>query len=747
MSTSSDEVRPIRVLAVDDEPAILDSYRKILAPEAKGSSDLDDLKAKLFGGEEKVATAQVPVETNYCRQAEEAVEAIHAGIEEGNPFALVLLDMRMPPGRDGAWAAQQIRALDKDVGIVIVTAFSDIDPRELSEGVPPPDKIFYLQKPFHPHEIRQLAAALGTKWRAERDLDRTERMNSRLGRVVENAPNEIFVLDSETLRLLQANARATKNLGYSPAELTEMSPFDLLPELSESELRRQLAPLVDGVEEHVRLSTMMRRKDGTSYPAEIKVHMSSEESPPVFVAITNDISERVSAQSRIHRLAYYDTLTDLPNRNLFIYGLERALMHARREKRRLALLFLDLDRFKRINDTLGHEIGDLLLKNVGTRLVTSIRETDLVCRGDLIAEQGNVARLGGDEFTVVLDKIDDVSDAARVAERLTGTLSRPNVLGDHEVVVTPSIGISIFPDDGDDAQTLLKNADTAMYHAKKSGRSTFQFYASEMNERALERLNLEAGLRKAVERDELILNYQPLVEAPTGKLVGVEALVRWQSSEFGLVSPGDFIPLAEDTGLITSVGRWVVEEALGQLRAWNDSGLPPVTMSVNLSSRQFQNSATLLQMIRKAVDETGIRPEDLHFELTEGTIMENVDTMVQILRDLKDLGCSLSLDDFGTGYSSLSYLKRLPLDVLKIDRSFVMDLGNNPEDAAITDAIIAMGHRLDLKIVAEGVETQEQYDLLRNQGVDVIQGFLISKPLPAPELPAFVRRTWPPSER
>jgi diguanylate cyclase (GGDEF)-like protein/PAS domain S-box-containing protein len=744
---SPDGVRQIRVLAVDDESPILDSYRKILASDVKESSDLDELKTKLFGGEEKVATPQVPVETIFCRQAEEAVEAIHAGIEEGDPFALVLLDMRMPPGRDGAWAAREIRALDKDVGIVIVTAFSDVDPREISEGVPPPDKIFYLQKPFHPHEIRQLVAALGAKWRAERSLDRTERLNSRLGRVVENAPSEIFVLDSKTLRLLQANERAAKALGYSPAELTEMDSLDLLQEFSESELRGQLSPLVDGLEDHVRLNTKLRRKDGSSFPAEIKVHMSAEESPPVFVAISNDISERLSAQSEIHRLAYYDTLTDLPNRNLFVYGLERALMQAKREKRLLALLFLDLDEFKRINDTLGHETGDHLLKEVGARLVTSVRDTDLVCRGEFVAENGNVARLGGDEFTVILDNISDVTDAARVAERLIGSLSRPTILGDHEVVVTPSIGIAMFPDDGDDAQTLIKNADTAMYHGKKSGRNTFQFYASKMNERALKRLDREAGLRKAVEREELVLNYQPLVEAPTGKLVGVEALLRWQSTEWGLIPPNDFIPLAEETGLITSVGRWVVEEALEQLRNWSDSGLPPLTMSVNLSSRQFQDSAALLQMIRRAIEETGIRPEDLRLELTEGTIMENVDAMVPILRDLKDLGCSLSLDDFGTGYSSLSHLKRLPFDELKIDRSFVMDLDNNPEDAAITDAIIAMGHRLDLKIVAEGVETQEQYDLLVNQGVDVIQGFLISKPLPAPELLSFVRRTSPLSER
>jgi diguanylate cyclase (GGDEF)-like protein len=433
--------------------------------------------------------------------------------------------------------------------------------------------------------------------------------------------------------------------------------------------------------------------------------------------------------------------------NLFIYGLERAMVRARRENGRLAVISLDLDQFMQINDTMSHDSGDRLLMNIVTRLIAGVRETDLICRGDYVSEECNISRHGGNEFAVVVDNISDISDAARVAERLIEALSQPDDVDGCEVVLTPFAGISIFPDDGDDVKTLLKNAHTAQHDAREAGRNVFRFYALEMNTRALERLEFESELRKAVEREELVLNYQPLVETQNGKLASMEALVRWHSCEFGLVSPACFIPIAEDTGLITSVGRWVVGEAVGQVRAWSQTNLRSVTVSVNLSSRQFSNGTTLLSMIREAIEEAEISPEQLQFELTERTIMDNVDAMIQILRDLKDLGCSLSVDDFGTGYSSFSYLKRLPLDVLKIDRSFVEDIASNADDAAITDAIIAMGHRLNLKIVAEGVETQEQFDLLRDQGVDVVQGFLFSKPLPADEFLAFSRRTWPSSER
>jgi diguanylate cyclase (GGDEF)-like protein/PAS domain S-box-containing protein len=740
MSGSHMEAQLIRVLAVDDEQGILDAYCKILSPGAARTKELDQLKAKLFGADAEVPETSIRVETDCCHQAEEAVEAVSLAVEEGNPFSLILLDMRMPPGRDGAWAARQIRSLDENVGIVIVTAFSDIDPRAISAEVPPQDKIFYLQKPFHPHEIWQLAAALGAKWHAERQLDRTERLNTRLGRVVENAPNEILVFDAETLRLVQANRGATSNLGYDAAELREMTALSLLPGISEVELRRKLSPLGDGTDEYVRLTTEIRRKNDSIYAAEISLHMSADESPPVFVAIANDVSERQRSEEMMHRLAFFDAVTDLPNRNLFVHGLDRALARARREATRLAVLYLDLDRFKRINDTLGHDNGDLLLKSVGERLAASVRETDLVGRGQTDLMSGSIARLGGDEFTVLLDRVNDVGDAARVAERLIEIQSRPIALGDHEVVVTPSIGIAVFPDDGEDVAALLKNADTAMYHAKQKGRNTYQFYTAAMNARALERLKLEAGLRNAVEREELSLNYQPLIATSTGSLIGVEALARWHNEEFGSISPGTFIPIAEDTGLITPIGRWVLREALRQLKAWDAIELPDLTISVNLSSRQCKQGDALLSMIEEAIQEAAISPERIQFELTEGTIMENVDAMARILGGLKDLGCLLSVDDFGTGYSSLSYLKRLPLDVLKIDRSFVSDLGNNAEDAAITDAIIAMGHCLNLKIVAEGVETQEQYDLLRNQGVDIVQGFLISKPLPAEELLAFARQ-------
>ncbi len=449
--------------------------------------------------------------------------------------------------------------------------------------------------------------------------------------------------------------------------------------------------------------------------------------------------ERKKSDKRIMQLAFYDGLTGLPNQTSFRDRLQQVIAHARRYKRIAAVLFLDLDNFKRINDTLGHRAGDYLLKLVSERLNGTIRSSDSLARNRSDKPQTTVARQGGDEFTLILTEIRNPEDAAKVAHRIVSKLSEPYKLEGYEVFITVSVGIAIFPVDGEDIDSILMNADAAMYHAKKQGKNNFQFYRLTMNERAIERLNLENDLRKALERDELLLHYQPKVGIQSGEIVGMEALIRWQHPELGMVSPAEFIPLSEETGLIVPIGEWVLQAACAQINAWQSQGLPHIPVSVNLSSQQFQHQELLIT-IERLLESSGISPEHLMLEITESVIMQNTDSTFDILNTLTAIGLRLLIDDFGTGYSSLSYLKRLPVFAIKIDRSFIRDISTSPDDAAIIKAIIAMAQNLKLKVVAEGVETEEQLAFLRDEQCDVMQGYLFSRPLPAEEASKLLAR-------
>ena len=435
------------------------------------------------------------------------------------------------------------------------------------------------------------------------------------------------------------------------------------------------------------------------------------------------------SKKEIHHLAFYDALTNLPNRRLFSDRLQQAVESARRNNHLMAILFIDVDNFKRINDSFGHSIGDKLLRTVACQLVTSLRSCDSVTR-EHDEEQVSVSRLGGDEFTVLLTHVKKAEDAARVAKRIIDAVSVPFLLGDEEVVVTPSIGISVFPYDGDDVEELVKNADTAMFHAKEKGRNNYQFYTNSMSATTFERLSMENALRRALERKEFQLYYQPKIELETNRAIGLEALLRWNHPDMGMVSPLDFIPLAEESGLIVPIGEWVLRTACEQMRYWQNSGMEPLRVAVNLSACQLRQ-AMLTQLVRRILDETGIAPRWLELELTESVIMDDIQNSSVVLRELKNMGVHISMDDFGTGYSSLSLLKRLPLDTLKIDQSFVRDITTDPDDAAIVDAIISLAHNLRHRVIAEGVESQEQLDYLRSRRCDEVQGFLYSKPQPA----------------
>jgi diguanylate cyclase (GGDEF)-like protein len=425
-------------------------------------------------------------------------------------------------------------------------------------------------------------------------------------------------------------------------------------------------------------------------------------------------------------MAYYDALTGLPNRVLLQDRLRQAMIEADRHERLVALLFIDLDRFKNINDTLGHEMGDLLLKKVAQRLLSCVRPGD------------TVARPGGDEFMVVLADVAHVDDVSRVTQKVIDVFSPPFEIGGRELFVTSSIGATLYPFDDRDVDALYRNADAAMYHAKDEGRNNFQFYSAEMNDQSLKRLSMETALRRALDRDEFRLYYQPQIDIMTGRIIGAEALIRWQHPEWGLVPPLEFIPLAEETGLIVPIGEWVLRTACAEARAWQDAGLPPVRVAVNLSARQFRQQ-DLFDVITTALQHGGLEPKWLEVEVTESMVMRDVNRTIDILHGLERMGVSVAIDDFGSGYSSLSYLRRLPIAVIKIDRSFIEHIPGNPDDAAIATAIIALAKSLQLTVVAEGVETQEQLDFLRHHGCGTAQGYYFARPLPAEEFVRFLR--------
>lgn len=444
-------------------------------------------------------------------------------------------------------------------------------------------------------------------------------------------------------------------------------------------------------------------------------------------ALQQQIVEREEAERRVRWQSQHDALTGLPNRVLFQDRLEEMLEAARTHNRTLAVLFLDIDRFKHINDTLGHTAGDSLLREVAERLTGCLRSEDML------------ARMGGDEFTVLLPDLPSPADVGRVAQKLLETLQGPREINGHEFYITASIGVSLYPTDGLDMQTLLRHADMAMYRAKEQGRGNMALYTEAMNVSAFERLVLEASLRKAMEAGELRLHYQPLVELRTGNIIGVEALVRWQHPELGLVPPSKFIPIAEETGLIVPLGEWVLKTACAQAAVWHGQGLR-LQIGVNLSARQFEQPG-LVDMVEETLRETGLSARWLNLELTESTIIRNHEYASQTLRQLKELGITISIDDFGTGYSSLSYLCRFPLDALKVDRSFITSLTDNNKDQAVVKGLIDLAHDLDLDVVAEGVETEAQEASLRSLGCNIIQGFLFSPPIPSGELDTLMERS------
>lgn len=539
--------------------------------------------------------------------------------------------------------------------------------------------------------------------------------------VFEHNLESVFIADKD-YNIVDVNPAFCAVTGYSPMEVVGTSGLGQLGDIPRYNVHA-------AVEKHGRWQgeILNRRKNGEIYPELLTISSISDDAGEVthYIGFSLDITERKLAEEQIHQLAYFDTLTGLPNRLLLMDRLEMLINQSCREKRQLGVLCLDLDHFKEVNDTVGHDWGDILLQSVAQRLNACVREGD------------TVARLGGDEFMIIVAnlsraEIGEVAKiAALVAEKVRATLSEPFLYEDSEVLITSSLGIALYPSDADNAQDLIKSADTALHHAKSQGRNNYQFYAEKMNTLTQERLSLQNDLRKALERNEIEVHYQPQVDIDSGAVTGMEALMRWRHPTHGWIPPVRFIPIAEETGLILPLGEWLMKTVCAQMKVWQMAGLldDSQRISINVSPRQFRQD-DFSKMIQKILEETALSAHRLELEMTEGMLMHNTESTLATLDQLKHLGIKLSLDDFGTGYSSLSYLKRFPLDVLKIDQSFVRDITDDPSDAAIVTAVIAMARSLKLKVIAEGVETSGQFSHLRDQGCHGFQGYYFSEPLP-----------------
>ena len=608
-----------RILIVDDTASIHADFRKILCADANGGQTLDSIEETLFGSAPAVRQTFV-LDSAY--QGQEALALVNKALSDNAPYALVFIDMRMPPGWDGLETIEQLWNVDPNLQIALCTAYSDYSFEAIEARLKYDDQLLILKKPFDDLEIRQMASALTWKW-----------------------------------------------------QLAQDAAFKL-------------------------------------------------------IGLERTIEERVQELLKVSHLLQYDALTELPNSTLLGDRLTQATAVCRRHGTQLAVIFIGLDRFKRINNALGHPVGDEMLKLVSQSLVATVRESD------------SVFRYGSDEFVLILNDIKHPQQTQYIAEKLLAAVSTTHYVAGHDLSVTASLGISVYPDDSSSAVELIKKAETAMRAIKDQGPNDFSFFIDEMNLRAQEQQSLESAIRQALQRDEFTLHYQPKLDLHSGKIVGAEALIRWHQPDHGWVYPSAFIPVAEDSGLIVPLSQWVLRQACEQARAWQAAGLPPTCISVNISAIDFRQR-NLVVNLAAILEQTGLTPQLLELEITESVLMQNVEDTLTTLREIKTLGVRLSVDDFGTGYSSLSYLRRFPIDVLKIDQSFIRGLSNNSQDAQLISAIISLGKSLDLNIVAEGVETIAQLQFLKAHQCEEGQGFLFSKAVAADEFAQLLQTGHP----
>lgn len=576
----------------------------------------------------------------------------------------------------------------------------------------------------------------------EVDQHRQAQQQLRMSHEVLKSTSEAVVVTDNLGVIVDVNQAYCQLTGFSPEQVLGQNPSMHQSGRHDSDFYQQMwSELVEHGQ--WRGEVWDRRSNGEIYPKWLSISAIKDDNQHTshYVGVFSDITERKDQEKRLQRLALYDALTNLPNRLLFKERVEQKLLKAKRDPRyKAALLFIDLDHFKDVNDSLGHIAGDQLLIEVGQRIQQCMRSSDTVGRVWDNTDEHIVARMGGDEFTIAIDYLENNDAVTTITERLRVAFTEAVILEDQPVFVSISIGISVFPDDGESYEQLVKNADKAMYRSKRSGRNQFNFFSAEMDNIANGRIELESGLRQAIREQTFILHYQPKVDAQGGVVNSMEALIRWQHPDKGLIPPGDFIQVAEDTGLIVPIGEWVIDTACHQVMRWSQQLSRPLKVAVNLSARQFRDPQ-LLEKIIAILKRSGLPPQQLELEVTESVMIEDIDAAIQVLSRLRETGISVAVDDFGTGYSSLSYLRKLPLDTLKIDRSFTAKINQDPKMAAIVEAIIRMGHSLNLEVVAEGVETHQQQELLQYYGCRYLQGFLFSQPLETSAMLVYLQRT------
>lgn len=671
--------KPIAVLLIEDNADDAHEIRKMLG-EGRGTPFAIECVDRLTTGLERLAAGGTDV---------------------------VLLDLSGPDNH-GLDALARIRAQAPHVPIIVLSSLDDeaVAVKAVREGA---EDCLVKGQVDRNLLVRAIRYAIARK----RTDDALRAAKDYAENLIDSSLDMIISVDVNR-NIVEFNRAAEQVFGYTKAEVLG-NPIDLLY-ADTSEGRQLHKNTQDG---GFTGEVANKKKNGEIFYSYVSASVMRDATgaPVGVMGISRDITERKRAEEIIVRQAYHDALTNLANRRLFMDRLTQALTRVQWHKRLVSVLFLDLDHFKSINDALGHSVGDLLLQAVAERLTTCVRQGD------------TVARLGGDEFAIALADVARTSDIPKVAQKIIDTLSRPYVLEGRELFITTSIGICIYPDDAQDAETLVKNADVAMYRAKKHGRNNYQHYSPDMNAQAFERLAIETSLRHALEREEFFLEYQPQVDIETGRIIGYEALVRWQHPDLGVMPPGKFIPLAEESGLIVPIGEWVLRSACAQNKAWQAAGFPPIRVAVNVSPRQLRHES-LLGAVGRALRETGLHPNWLELELTE-SIMQDADEAIRLLSQLQAIGVQIAIDDFGTGYSSLNHLKRYPIHKLKIDQSFVRDVTHDPHDRAIVTAIIALAHSLNLKAIAEGVETEEQLAYLRSLKCDEAQGYFLGRPMPA----------------
>lgn len=717
------DMKQKRILLVDDNTEIHKDFCKVLSNTNHDS--LEEASAHLFGTSAPTPFKAQEYNIDSAYQGQEALELVQQSILNNYPYALAFIDMRMPPGWDGVETIKRIWEIDPNIQMVICSAYSDHSWEEITQELGDSDNLLILKKPFEVIEISQLASSLTRKWELINDLhtlvmDRTvelERLYSLTNATLESTHEGILAVNLNNDAVLYNNT-FIKQWNISEDTLKSEKSEQILEQLAENvEDSILFSKILNDLTVHPKITTReWQLKNGSIF--EIYTHPQYLDNQIAGIVYSFlDITARKELEKQLLHQATHDYLTGLPNRALLLDRIKQALAYAKRSNLQVGVLMIDLDAFKEINDSHGHKSGDLLLKCYADRLIGFLREND------------TVARLGGDEFVVVVAAQDNDSNFHGFLTKLIELLSKPCIIEDQEITATATIGVSVYPQDGHDADALLKNADAALYYAKELGRNRFQMYMEEFNTKNLQRAELKKELCVALKRKELSLNYQPLVDLKSGEVIGVEALLRWNHPTLGSIPPVTFIPIAEESGFILEIGEWVLRSACAQAKIWHQSSaFPNIKISINISVKQFRHK-NFVSLVHDILEETQLKPDCLELEITESIILEDIVTAVQKMIELKTLGIRFAIDDFGTGYSSLSYLKHFPFDTVKIDKVFIENVATDSNSASIVEAIIGMTKRLGINVLAEGIEHLDQVNFLRKHHSNQVQGYYFSKPL------------------